>query len=135
MVIELAEYLSQCPALEGERVCVNYLDGDVGAVSLTLGAQAEEKAYADGGQLFVRRFVLAVREGYGKARGEMKRAAERFAAIEEWLAARERLGDYPDFGGKITVVSLGIACGFTPEFTGSVDARYEAEIELVFYKD
>ncbi len=134
MIVKLAEFLSQCPAFGGERVCVNYFDGDMGAAALTYSTETEEKPYADGGRLSTLRFALAVRGEYTKAQGVMKRAANRLSEIENWINTQDRLGIYPDFGDKTVVVGMN-ASGFLPKLTGSVDAGYEAEIKLELYKE
>ena len=134
MIVKLAEFISKCPALDGERVCVNYLDGDLGAAALTYRAETDEKPYADGGRLSTLSFALAVRGEYTTAQGVMKRAASRLSEIENWINSQDRLGNYPDFGDKGTIVGMN-ASGFLPKLTGSVDAGYEAEIKLELYKE
>ena len=134
MIVKLAEFLSNCPAFDGERVRVNYLDGDLGAAALTFRDEAVGKPYADGGRLSAFSFALAVRGEYTNAHGVMKRAAVRLSEIENWINTQDRLGNYPDFGDGVTVVGLN-ASGFSPKLTGSVDAGYEAEIKLELYKE
>ena len=134
MIVKLAEFISKCPALNGERVCVNYLNGDLGSVALVYGDETDEKPYADGGRLSTLNFALAARGEYTKAQGVMKRAASRLSEIENWINTQDKLGNYPDFGDRVTVVSMNTS-GFLPKLTGSIDAGYEAEIKLELYRE
>ena len=134
MIVKLAEFLSQCPAFGGERVCVNYLNGDLGAAAISYGDETDEKPYADGGRMLNLSFDLIVRGEHTKAQGVMKRTATWLSEIENWINTQDRLGNYPDFGGKVTVVGMKVS-GFSPKLTGSVDAGYEAEIKLELYKE
>ena len=134
MIVKLAEFISQCPAFGGEKVCVNYLDGDMGAAALIYGKETDKKPYADGGRLSTLSFALEVRGEHTKAQGVMKRAASRLSEIKNWINTQARLGNYPDFGDKVTIVGMN-ASEFSPKLTGSVDAGYEAEIKLELYKE
>lgn len=134
MVVKMAEFISACPALSGKKVCVNYLDGEVGAVALEFAPQQGQlKHYADGSSLCTQKFLIAVREEYGKADAVNRSVRERCKAIESWINEKNRLGQMPELGQQIQAVSCIIIRNFVPVATGSVDARYEAELELVFY--
>ena len=134
MIVKLAEFLSKSPAFGGEKVCVNYLDGELGAVALVYGGETDEKPYADGGRLLTLSFALVVRDEYTKALGVMERSASRLSAIENWINTQDRQRNYPDLGDKVSVVGMK-ASGYSPKHTGSVDAGYEAEIKLKIYEE
>lgn len=133
MIVELAEYLSGCPALDGERVCVNYLEGTVGSVALEAsGVKTDVRKYTDGECFYSEKFLLALRAACSKANSINRETAEKCRCIEKWIEAQDSEGRLPCSGDGARIVSLAVSKGFSPVSNSSVDARYEAEIELGF---
>ncbi len=134
MIVELAKFLSECPFLDEERVCVNYLDGVAPAYSLEATKEkGQSRQYTDGGKLCSRKFAFAMRGEYCGADSINRQAAKKCSDIEAWINSKSRAGQLPDMGDKITVISCEVTRGFAPVSTASVDARYEAELEIIFY--
>lgn len=134
MIIEVAKYLSDCPCMAGERVCVNYLDKGDASASLEMTKSRETvREYADGGILKATNFVLALRESFGIDENESKRIAEKCQGIEKWIEEQNLKGNLPVLAGSESVISIGVSKCFEIVRTDTVTARYEAEIEVVYY--
>ncbi len=133
MIEETAKYLSQCPYLTDAGIKVNYLEGKPVAFALRMKASGPVvKRYTDGGGVFEARFILAIRQEYSGADKYNRAAAKRCEDIEGWIALQNKLGNLPDLGKDINPLSLTVEKSFTAEPTGSVDARFEAELRLVY---
>lgn len=135
MVVETAKYISECPALSGVRVCVNYLSGNAAACSLRGEGTTVLKPYSDGSSLCGVEMVLAIRTDYGEAAALNKNAADRLSDIEAWLNERADSGILPETNRGITPVALELKKGFSLVSAGSVDARYEAVLRVVYYSE
>ncbi len=135
MLERLAKYLSECPHFDGVRVRVNYLDGKPLSAALKMkSASPVVKRYADGGLVCESRFVLEVRQTYCGAETENVAAAKRCEDIEEWIRVQDDKGNLPEIGGGRTPFSLEIVRNFEITHIGNVDAKFEAELGLVYYK-
>lgn len=136
MIEKTAEYLSRCPFLDGTAVKVNYLNKKPFAVSLRMkSASPVVKRYADGGQMCECRFVLDLRQVYCGADNENIAAAQRCRNIEEWLASQNDAGILPEPEDGEQPVSLTVEKSFEIVHIGNIDARFEAELRLVYYKE
>lgn len=135
MIEETVKYLSQCPYLADAGIKVNYLEGKPTAFALRMKASDPTvKRYTDGGGIFEARFILALRQEYSGADKYNCAAAKRCEDIEEWIAQQNEVGRLPDLGQNFAPLSLTVEKSFTAELTGSVDARFEAELRLVYLK-
>ncbi len=133
MIEETVKYLSQCPHFAGTGIKVNYLDGKPLAFALRMkSTDPVVKRYTDGGGLFEARFILALRQEYGGGDKYNRAAAKRCEDIEEWIAQQNKSGNLPDLGQEIMPMSLTVEKSFSAEPAGSVDARFEAELRLVY---
>ncbi len=136
MIEKTAEYLSQCPFLDGAAVRVNYLNEKPFAVSLRMkSASPVVKKYADGGQMCECRFVLELRQVYCGADNENIAAAQRCRDIEGWLGSQNSAGIFPELKGGEKPLSLTVEKSFEISHIGNIDARFEAELSLVYYKE
>lgn len=136
MIEKTAEYLSQCPFLDGTAVKVNYLSEKPFAASLRMkSASPVVKRYADGGQVCECRFALELREVYCSADNENIAAAQRCRDIEGWLASQNSAGIFPELGVGEQPLSLTVERSFEIVHIGNVDARFEAELSLIYYKE
>lgn len=134
MIVKLAEFLSQCPAIEGVGVKVNYLAGKSAAYSLMkTGERIEKKKYADGGTVYGQRFVLAMRGEYAAASTVNVATADKCSAIEHWIAEQAVIESIADLKTDAQVLELELVKGFVPVAMGSVDARFEAVLEISYY--
>lgn len=134
MIIEVAKYLSGCPYMAGERVCVNYLGKEDASASLEMTKKRETvREYADGGILKAASFVLALRESFGIDEDESKRTAEKCQGIEKWIEEQNLKGNLPVLAGGEIAVSVGVSKCFEIVRTDTAMARYEAEIEVIYY--
>ena len=134
MVNEVMEFLSECPLLKNRLLNVNYLSHRTGSCSLesTEGGAVIAK-YADGAQRRRERFVFAAREAFSEDKGHNIAAAELFEGIRAWLAVKNAQGDLPALPEGCTAVSLLAEQGWRRSGSGSVDARYEMQMELDYY--
>lgn len=136
MLVEMAEFLSSCPYFEGERVFVNYLGPKMGSYSLErVSGKTEKKLYADGGKLCSDRFILSVRAQYPSPLPLTLEIQERCRNIENWIEKQSCLGTL--FNSKIceTVISCAVAEKFTAIRSEGNDVRYEAQLEVRYYKE
>lgn len=135
MLEKTAKYLSECPCFEGVRVRVNYLDGKPLSAALKMKSGAPVvKRYADGGLVCECRFILEVRQTYCGAETENVTAAKRCEEIESWIRTQSDNGNLPQLSGGMTPFSLEVARSFEITHIGNVDAKFEAELGLVYYK-
>lgn len=135
MIAQLKEYLSQCPALDGLKIRINYLGGESGACSLEMvSTQTVVKEYADGGMLCGRDFVFAIRQEYSEADISNRVAAERCQQVENWIREQNDTGNLPQIGQGINPLSIEVAKSFSIASVNSVDARYEMQLRLIYYK-
>lgn len=135
MIEETVKYLSQCPHLADAGIKVNYLDGKPTAFALRMkSADPVVKRYTDGSGVFEARFILALRQEYSGADKYNRAAAKRCEDIEEWIAQQNENDVLPDLGHRIKPISLTVEKSFAAEPSGSVDARFEAELRLVYLK-
>ncbi len=135
MIEETVKYLSQCPYLADAGVKVNYLEGKPTAFALRMKtANPVVKRYTDGGGVFESRFILALRLEYSGADKYNRAAAKRCEDIEGWIAQQNKSGNLPDLGHGATALSLTVEKNFNAASLGSVEARFEAELRLVYLK-
>ncbi|MBR5155163.1 MAG: hypothetical protein IKW62_01600 [Clostridia bacterium] len=136
MIIEVAEYLSACPVLEGRRVCVNYLAEDEDSISVEVAKSRNSvKEYADGGKMRGITFTLSIRDNFGISQMENKEIAEKCREIENWVEEQNLKGNLPVLKGNDLSVSVGISKCFEIVETKDFSARYQADIELIYYND
>ena len=136
MVERLIEFLSECPVLEGRAINCGYLGDDAGSCSVEMGARVyEAKRYSDGARLMKRQFVLALREIYSQDVQTNLTAAGVCTEVERWIEEMNRAGKLPNLSGFGTAKAISVAQGFRLMSTESLDARYEAELELEWYEE
>ncbi len=132
MISSLARYISDCPYLDGEKVNVNYLKKENASISLEMTKERSLiREYADGGTLKGITFVLALRMPFIESEGV--RNSEKCQKIEKWIEEQNSKGCLPKLNGTETVISLRLKKGFAPGGVYGNFARYEAEIELIYY--
>ncbi|MBE7024235.1 MAG: hypothetical protein IJ285_06310 [Clostridia bacterium] len=134
MIEETASFLSLCPQLAECGVKVNYLEEK--PLSCALKMKTSEpvvKKYSDGGRVGEERFVLALRQEYTGAASDNRRAAKRCEEIEKWIEEQTSKGIYPQLENNRVPLSLTVEKTFEINSTGGIDARFEAELRLVFY--
>lgn len=135
MISQMKEYLSQCPAFDGQKIKINYLGGKAGASSLEMvPAITVVKEYADGGMLCGRDFVLALRQEYTEADISNRVAAEKCQQIEDWIKLQNDTGNLPHLEKNGVSCSVQVIKGFGIATVNSVDARYEMQLRLIYYK-
>ncbi len=135
MLIEMAKFLSDCPELSGSQVCINYLAEGEGSVSLEVsGSREGVREYADGGVMRGVTFTLAIRSGFGISQPQNCDIEEKCRKIEKWIEEQNLKGILPVLQGSDRAVSIGVARRFLIASTKDYMARYEARIELIYYK-
>ncbi len=135
MISQMKEYLSRCPAFDGQKIKTNYLGGKAGACSLEMvPAITIVKEYADGGMLCGRDFVLALRQEYTEVDTSNRLAAERCQQIEDWIKLQNDTGNLPQLGQDGISCSVQVTKGFSVASVNSVDARYEMQLRVIYYK-
>jgi hypothetical protein len=135
MIVEVAEFLSSCPHLMGERVNVNFLGKNQGAVSLEmLQKNRVVRTYADGGSLRAATFLLALRENFGLGNVESTKISKKCNDIVAWVQEQSQGEKFPKTQMGATIVSIDVPKGFEAVRADNIVARYEAEIEVVYYK-
>lgn len=136
MILKIAKFLSACPYLMGERINVNFLAQSDAAVSIMMTQTRKTvKEYADGGRLDAAVFVLALRESFGVDDSENKRIAEKCSNIERWIEEQSLSGSLPELAKDEAMAAIGIVKSFHMVRTDSMSARYEAELEVIYYAD
>ena len=134
MLVEVAKYLSACPELEGRQVCINHLAENEESVSLEVsGSRDSVMEYADGGVMRGVTFILSIRDDFGVSQPESCDIARRCAKIEKWVEEQNLMGNLPVLEGSAKSVSLGVARCFEIVSTRDFLARYEMQIELIYY--
>ena len=134
MIAETVEHLLMCPYLEGCGIKVNYLDEKPFACSLKmLSVDHVVKKYCDGGILGEARFLLSLRQEYTAANSVNKEAALRCEKIEGWIEEQNKKGIYPRLRSGKIALGLSVEKSFEITSTGGIDARFEAELRLLFY--
>ena len=136
-VIEnIVEYLSACPVFDGVGINVNFLDGEPSAYSLdNIPCNPVLKKYADGGLLCEKRFVLALRKDSGRMASRNVEVATECEQIENWILSQGRAGCLPKLENGMVACSLEMVRSFGITNTASMDVRFEAELQLIFYVD
>lgn len=133
MVNEVLEFLRECPRISGRAVNINHLSHRVGACSLeTADGGGVVKVYADGGRILKQKFVLAIRAAVCEDLKVGAETAKLFDDVREWLAKQENSGRLPRLVNGAEAVSLKAERGWARVGAGSVDARYEMGLELVY---
>ena len=136
MIGKLAEFFSTCTELSESGVMVNYLDKEPFSAALIMcGEDTLETEYTDGGQVRHAKFILAIRQEYSGANSQNSLAAKRCGEIEKWIKAQDDSGNFPKLEGLRRVLSVSVEKGFEITQTGSVDARFEAEIKVVYFME
>lgn len=134
MITKIADFISGCPYLEGAYARVNCLDREVGSVSVEMTKNKRSvREYADGGGLEALTFVIALREGFDVGEAENRRIAEKCSLFEKWIEEQNINGCLPEFEDGRTVASVGLSSCFELARTDNISARYEAEIEVIYY--
>ena len=134
MIESMLEFLSDCPAFEGKKINVNYLDGASTSYSLEdVPCEPVLRRYADGGKLCVKKFVLAMREESSLSNKRNLEVSKECQRIEKWIECRVREGNLPDAGEGIIPLSLEITKSFGAVQTASSDMRFETHLKFVFY--
>lgn len=136
MVGEVMAFMEKCPYLSDRRLNLNYLAHRARSCALECreGGRVISE-YADGAQLRRERFVFAAREIFSEDRSHNIAAAELFEGIREWLSEKNAQGELPRLSDGCTAVSFLAEQGWSRSGSGSVDARYEMGLELVYYKE
>lgn len=133
MVGEVLEFLRECPQISDRVVNINHLSHRVGACSLeTADGGGIVKEYADGGKMLKQEFVLALRAAVCEDLKVGEENAKFFDGVREWLSNREKCGHLPRLLGGAEAVSLRAERGWTRVGAGSVDARHEMRLEMVY---
>ena len=135
MIARLSEYISACPYFEGRGIKLNYLDKEIGSVSLEMTKNKKVlRNYADGGSLEQNVAVLALREGFGIGDNENQSTFRKCKQIEKWID--EELFEIKETGpcDDGVIVFVKVLKPFEIVRTEGNFARYEAEIEVVCLK-
>ncbi len=136
MIEKLAEFFSTCPELSEYGVMINYLDKEPFSAALIMcGQDTLETEYTDGGQIRHAKFILAIRQEYSGANSGNSMAAKRCEEIEHWINDQENSENFPQLDRMRRVLSVSVEKGFEITQTGSVDARFEAEIKVVYFME
>ncbi len=136
MIEKLAEFFSTCPELSESGVMINYLDKEPFSAALIMcGEDTLETGYTDGGQIRHAKFILAIRQEYSGANSINSLTAKRCEEIEEWIKTQDDCGKISEIEDLRSVISVSVEKGFEITQTGSVDARFEAEIKVVYFME
>ncbi len=136
MLKQTADFIETCPYLGGQPVNVNYLDKGEASVSLEqLPRLRSVREYSDGGALKGQSFVIALNEAFGTGEEDSVLISQKCQSIEKWLEEQNLSGNLPVLGDGAVAVSLGVTKQFAPVRTNGISARYEAEIEVIYYNN
>ena len=136
MVERIIAFLKNCPQLETRMINCGYLGETAGSCSLEAGKKIyEAKRYSDGARLMRRQFVLSIREEYSADFETNLRAHQSCGLIEAWIKQMNQIGFLPDLSGFGTATAISVLQGFRLVSAESLDAKYEAELEVEWYEE
>ena len=136
MVERMIAFLKNCPQLETRAINCGYLGETAGSCSLEAGKKIYEvKRYSDGARLMRRRFILNIREEYSADIETNLHAQKICSLIETWIKQMDRIGFLPEISGFGTATGISVLQGFRLVGAESLDAKYEAELELEWYEE
>lgn len=136
MIEKIAEFFSTCPELSESSIMINYLDKEPFSATLIMcGEDTLETEYTDGGQIRRAKFILAIRQEYSGANSRNSLAAKRCGEIERWIKVQDARRNLPQIDSLRRVLSVSVEKGFEITQTGSMDARFEAEIKVVYFME
>ncbi len=135
MLVKMKDYLAECPELSAMEMCVNYLAENEGSASIEMWGNRENiREYADGGIMKSVIFTLAIRGSFGLSQPENREISDKCQKIENWVEEQNLKGNLPELEGEMHSVSVGISKCFRIVKTHDFSARYEAQIELIYYR-
>ncbi len=134
MIEKIAEFLKLCPHLDGRVIGIGFLGEEMTSCSVETGKGASVlKRYTDGGCVKSQSFIFSLREAHTKEVETNLRATRLCTDIENWIAEQEELRNLPKLDAPKTAISIRLSNSFHLTRIETLDARYEAEIEVVWY--
>ena len=136
MINEIREYIAKCPLLADGKINVNYLDAEPITYSIdSVPSNPVITRYADGGQLCRELFVIASRELYSKKVSDNAKVARFYEEFAGWIEEQDRKRNFPDLPAPLSAQSIEVLTGGYLFDLGEMDARYQIQCALTYYKD
>ena len=140
MIDAIREFIGKCPLFSGKYINVNYLGCIGGEVKATYSVEAVPtspvvKQYTDGGQLCQVLFVVASRELYTESPNDNTAVMKFYDDFAAWIEEKDKAREYPALPAPCVAQSVEVMTGPYLFEAGTVDARYQIQCRLTYYKD
>ncbi len=137
MIDAIREFIGSCPLFSGKYINVNYLGNEV-KTSYSVEVVPTSpvvKRYTDGGQLCQVLFVVASRELYTESPNDNTAVMKFYDDFAAWIEEKDKAREYPALPAPCVVQSVEVMTGPYLFEAGNVDARYQIQCRLTYYKD
>lgn len=137
MIEAVREFIGGCPLFSGKYINVNYL-GNEAKTAYSVEAVPTSpivKKYTDGGQLCQMLFVVASRELYTESPKDNTAVMKFYDDFAAWIDTKNKKREYPTLPVPFAVQSIEVMTGPYLFEAGNVDARYQIQCRLTYYKD
>lgn len=137
MIDAVREFIGGCPLFEDKYINVNYL-GNETKTSYSVEAVPTSpviKQYTDGGQLCQMLFVVASRELYTESPKDNTAVMKFYDDFARWLGQKDKARELPSLPSPNIAQKIEVMTGPYLYEAGNVDARYQIQCRLTYYKD
>ncbi len=136
MIDEIRKFIEKCPLFSGNSIKVNYLGDKTVTYSIeSVPANPVIKNYADGGKFCQELFVIASRELYSKSDKNNTAVTKFYEDFSAWIEAQDKAKNYPQLPGSCTAQGIEVLTGQYLYDIGNMDARYQIQCRLKYYKE
>lgn len=136
LIQAVRNYLMTCPLLkDGVIFNVDQLDADVSYTIDTVPCNPIIKKYTDGGSRRQFQFVFASREKYGEQVIENIENSGFYEQFSDWIEQQNCNMNFPDLGNYRTPYGIEIlSSGYVYDAEDDT-ARYQIQLNLIYYQD
>lgn len=136
IVESLSEYFLDCPLLKDGYFHVDFLGPDPVEYTLeVLTCDPIIKQYVNGDTLRRYLFAFGSREYYSADRVQNIENIAFYEELSDWIEQQDRLGHFPELPGELAPEELrAVSSGYLFDETME-SARYQIQIELIYYKE
>ena len=117
MINEIREYIAKCPLLADGKINVNYLDTE--PITYSIDSVPSNPV--------ITRYAKKVSDN-----AKVARFYEEFAG---WIEEQDRKRNFPDLPAPLSAQSIEVLTGGYLFDLGEMDARYQIQCALTYYKD
>lgn len=95
----------------------------------------QKRGLENGGHLCRELFVIASRELYSKKVSDNAKVARFYEEFAGWIEEQDRKRNFPDLPAPLSAQSIEVLTGGYLFDLGEMDARYQIQCALTYYKD